>query len=189
MDSTQQKPYLLGYGDRVKSKIIGTPRMLGDLDNPNTDRIIGDNDWRIKPLEEALEYVGLAKPTEKIVGGVKDHFWEDYLDSDDFLQEFLGDSLDKNKLKGQRKKNSKFQGKLIELESLHARYISTIYQDLEELSDELSVAPDRVIAKSRRAKLRDRCGAEVARRLRDKDFKEINLKEGTETAVLVTGGV
>jgi tape measure domain-containing protein len=188
VEEAQQILDLMGYSDRVKSKIIGTPRMLGDLDNANTDRIMGDNDWRIAPLEKGLEYFGLANPTEKKAAGVEDHWWESYLDSDDFLQEILGDSLDKDKVKVEKKKRSPFKGKLIELESLHSKYLSTIYQDLDDLGEELSVAPDRLIAKNRRDKLRDRGGAEVQRKLRDKDFKEINLKEGTETAVLVAGG-
>ncbi len=188
VEETQELLDLLGYGDRVKSKIIGTPRMLGDLDNPNTERIMGSGDFRIKPLEEALEYVGAAKPTENVVKGVKDHFWQDYLDSDEFLTELLGDSLDQDKAKAHKKKRSPFQGKLIELESLYAKYISTIYQDLDELGDELSVAPDRLVAKSRRGKLRARGVTEVERKLRDKDFKPLKIKDGTEKAVIVIGG-
>jgi tape measure domain-containing protein len=188
VEEAQQILDLLGYAGRVKSKIIGTPRMLGDLDNANTERLMGDNDFRIKPLELGLEYAGLAKPTENIVKGVKDHFWEDYLNSDDFLEAALGESLDKTKVKSSRQKKSPFKGKLIELESLYSKYLSTIYQDLDDLGEELSVAPDRLVAKNRRGKLRDRGVKEVNRKLRDKDFKPISVKPGTETAVLISGG-
>ncbi|MEM7756560.1 MAG: peptidoglycan DD-metalloendopeptidase family protein [Cyanobacteria bacterium P01_A01_bin.40] len=178
----------LGFGQQVTAKTAGTPRMAGNLDNPNVTRIMGDNDFRIKPLEEALEYVGAADPTDKVVSGVKDHFFEDYLASDQFLKEAFGDSLDPKKVKAIRQKQQKFQGKLIELETLYTRYISTIYQDLDDLGEELSVAPDRMIAKNRRAKLRDRGGQELKRKLDSQDYRQIKLKEETQTAILVSGG-
>ncbi|MDJ0570277.1 MAG: tape measure protein, partial [Pleurocapsa sp. MO_192.B19] len=188
VEEAQEILSLLGMGDKVKTKAVGTPRMAGNLENPNVDKIIGDGDFRIKPLEQALEYVGAATTTEKEVSGVKDHFMVDYLESDRFLEEVLGESLDPEKVKQMRKKQSPFDGKLIELEALYVTYISRMYQNLDDIGEELSVAPDRLVAKTRRGRLRDRGGKEVDRKLRDKDFRQIKLKEGTQTAVLVAGG-
>ena len=179
----------LGYSDKVKANTVGTPNLLGNLDNANTSKVIGDNDFRIKPLEQALEYLGISDPTDKDIQGVKDHFFQDYLDSDDFLNNVIGDNLDPEKVKTKRQDNSKFSGKLIELETLYTKYISAIYDNIEELSDELSVAPDRLFAKSRRNKLEDRGVNEVNRKLRDKDFNQVKLKEETKEAILVIGGL
>lgn len=134
----------LGYSDRVSAKTVGTPKMAGNLENPNVTKLMGDNDL-MKPLEEALEYIGAAEPTEKVVGDVKSHYFSDYLKSDDFLKQALGNSLDPEKLKAIRKKQKPFEGKLIELETLYSRYVSTIYQNLDDLGEELSIAPDRLV--------------------------------------------
>ena len=98
----------LGFKDKIKTQTVGTPRLLGHLDNPNVEKLMGDNDFRIKPLEETLEYGGLASPTEKIVSNVKDHFFQDYLNSEDFLNQVIGkEDLDKQKIRGQKKNSTK----------------------------------------------------------------------------------
>lgn len=187
VEEAQEILNLLGKGDRVKAKTVGTPNVKGGIQADGVTRIMGEKDPFLE-VEKAGEHLGITDNTSVVAKGVKNHQFTDYLKSDDFVQQLLGDSLDKDKLKAQKKKRSPFKGKLIELESLHTKYLSTIYQDLDELGDELSIAPDRLIAKNRKAKLRDRGGKEVNRKLRDGNFKPINLKEGTETAVLVTGG-
>ena len=183
----------LGYKDKIKTQTIGTPKLLGHLDNPNVKKIMGDNDFRIKPLEEVLEYGGLADPTKKIVSNVKDHFFQDYLNSEDFLNQVIGkQDLDKGKVRGQRKtqqKRGSFQGQLIELESLYVKYISKMYQNLDDIGEELSVAPDRLAAKFRRGRLREKGSQDLERKLRTEDYKKIDLQEGAETLVLVSGGL
>ena len=177
----------LGYKDKVKTKTVATPNVSGSLENPKVQKLMGDGDAFVG-VEETLEYIGIAKPTENVVEEVDSHAFSDYLKSDQFLEQVLGKSLDKDKLRKLRQQQTGFKGQLIELETLYQQYVSIIYQELEDLGEELSIAPDRLVAKARRNKLRDRGSEALNRKLERKDFKPINLKEGTETAVLVSGG-
>ena len=187
VEEAQEILNLLGKGDKVKSKTVGTPNVRGGIKSNGTTRVMGEKD-PFAEAEKAGEYAGISSPTENIAKGVADHSFQAYINSDDSLGEILGDSLDSDRVSNQRRKDSKFQGKLIELETLYSKYVSTIYQNIDDLGDELSVAPDRIVAKTRRNKLRDRGVNELNKKLERDNFRSIKVKDGVETAVLVSGG-
>ena len=187
----------LGYKDRIKSRVVGTPQMLGGLENPNVDRIMGDNDFRIKPIEQSLEYVGAATPTEKEVKGVKDHFFQDYLDSDEFLDEILGDSKDEEKVQELKKNKPSLDETSDELSSLNKElndYLKLLREKVDSLRQNIQQNIQdgydsvNVIGRVREARIKDKGQKRLQKELKNKPYKQIDVKEGTETVVAVVGG-
>lgn len=190
VEEVQELLDLLGYAQKVKTIATGTPETIGGLNNPNTERKIGDNDDIVKNAEKAGSYLGLTNERDKAseLEKVASHYGEDYLTSESYLQAVLGEGFDKEKNEELKKKRSPFKGKLIELETLYSSYVSAIYQDIDELADELSIAPDRLIAKARREKIRNKSVDKLAAKTTAKDYKQFDLRDKTKTAVVVIGG-
>ena len=82
---------LLGYGDRIRGIAAGTPNLKGRIEPENFTRVMGDRDDRMRKFENAVNPVGFVENDANILEGVEDHFFEDYLASEDFLNVVLGD--------------------------------------------------------------------------------------------------
>lgn len=172
----------------VRGTSFATPNFRGGVKSDNINRFMGEKDLVLK-VQAAAEYLGAVdKEKEQKVSGKGGHNFYQSVNNPEIRESIFGDNLASNAPAFLFEKAPLIEGKLIELESLYARYMSQVYQDLEEVKDELSIAPDRLIAKNRRRRLRDRGGKEVQRKLDEKDFRELKVKPGVETAVLVSGG-
>lgn len=180
-EEAQELLDLLGYGDRVSSLVIATPDGRSGLNNPRTEKKIGDGDSIIKNVEKIGAFFGISNEREgEELKGVKGHFTGDYLMSEDYLRAILKDRFDEKKAK---KKAQKFKGNLIELEALYIKYLSGLIQTSEELSDYLDPA-----GATRRGKIKKNAFRSiVAQKLKD-DFEAIKVKEGTENAIVLVGG-
>lgn len=180
-EEAQELLDLLGYGDRVSSLVIATPDGRSGLNNPRTEKKIGDGDSIIKNVEKIGAFLGISNERKGgELKGVKGHFTGDYLMSEDYLRAILKDRFDENKAK---KKAQKFKGNLIELEALYIKYLSGLIQTSEELSDYLDPA-----GATRRGKIKKNAFRSiVAQKLKD-DFEAIKVKEKTENAIVLVGG-
>ncbi|MGK7896508.1 MAG: tape measure protein, partial [Xenococcus sp. (in: cyanobacteria)] len=184
----------MGYADRIKTIATGTPTTRGGLNQENTRQLIGDNDDIVKGAEEAGSYLGITRERnpEDELEGVASHYGEDYLTSESYLRAILGEGFDSEKSDARRSElqqaNSQFQGKLIELETLYLQYVSQLYQMADDLIEEVDIRPDRLIAKARRHKLRERGLEKVGEKISTQEVERLNVRDQTETAVLVIGG-
>jgi hypothetical protein len=190
VEEVQELLDLIKPGHKVKTIATGTPLTKGGLNNQNTIHKIGDGDDIVKTAEKAGEYLGGVKPrTEEELGKIKSHFGEDYLTSESYLKQILGEGFDNNKNRQLKNKRSPFKGKLIELETLYAKYLSTIVEDLEEIRNELDIAPDRLIAKARNLKIKTKGVSDLENLYSSKEYEQIKLNNQTQTAVVVIGGM
>ncbi|MDJ0903722.1 MAG: tape measure protein [Xenococcus sp. MO_188.B8] len=94
---------LLGYGDRIRGISAGTPNLKGRIDPDNFIRVMGDGDNKMRNLEKAVDPIGFVENDADILEGVGDHFFEDYLESEEFLEIVLG-----NRISGLLKRYQKY---------------------------------------------------------------------------------
>jgi tape measure domain-containing protein len=181
---------LLSSKTKITTIASGTPQTIGGLNNPNTEQIVGDRDDIIKDVEKVGEFLGVVKPRGGTdLKGVASHYGGDYLVAEDYLKALLGDGFDKEKNKKLKKSRSPFKGQLIEIEQLYLKYLAAFDRDLDELVDELSIAPDRLLAKARAAKISGKPQEQAITKLNTRDFERFNLKSATKTAVVVVNGL
>ena len=84
---------LLGYGDRIRGISAGTPNLKGRIDPDNFIRVMGDRDNKMRNFEKAVNPLGLIEDDAQDLEGVPDHFFEDYLASEEFLEIVLGNRI------------------------------------------------------------------------------------------------
>ena len=84
---------LLGYGKRIRGISAGTPNLKGRIEPDNFTRVMGEGDDRMRRFEKAVAPVGLVENDADILEGIDDHFFEDYLESEEFLELVLGNRL------------------------------------------------------------------------------------------------
>ena len=84
---------LLGYGDRIRGISAGTPNLKGRIAPDNFTRVMGDRDNKMRKFEQAVDPLGLTENDAQILAGVPDHFFEDYLESEEFLEIVLGNRI------------------------------------------------------------------------------------------------
>ena len=173
----------------VRGTTFATPNLKGGVKSDNVKRYMGKKDI-VQKINSAAEYIGaIDNDKELVVDGNASHNFYQNINNPEIRKSIFGEQLNKEAPKYLfQDGKTPIKGQLIELESLYAKYISHLSLNLDEIKEELSVAPNRLVAKNRRKKLRSRGGKEVQRKLDDKDFKEIKLKDGVETAVLLSGG-